>query len=38
MNNKQYEFPEMEIILTDSEDVIRTSGPDAVEGDLDSSN
>ena len=33
MSNKQYETPEMEVILVNSEDVITASGID--EGDLD---
>lgn len=35
MNNKQYESPEMEIILIDSEDVITASNPDGGDLDLD---
>ncbi len=35
MDKKQYESPEMKVILTNDEDIIRTSGIDGGDIDLD---
>lgn len=35
MDKKQYESPEMKVILTNGEDIIRTSIPDGGDLDLD---